>query len=213
MERCVIVGGADISCYEYIKSQIRDDDFFIYCDGGLKHMEKLDRKPGLIVGDFDSHEDPHMDIETITLPCEKDDTDTYFAVKEAIKRGYADFLLIGVVGNRFDHTMGNISILLYLDSRGKKGMIIDDYSVMQIVSDEPVYIDDSYSYFSLLNISGTAKGIDITGAKYPLENGEITPEYQYGISNEVLPGKAAGVSVKEGRLLLVKVLRYTVTGA
>ena len=213
MERCVIVGGADISGYEYIKSQIRDDDFFIYCDGGLKHMEKLDRKPGLIVGDFDSHEDPHMDIETITLPCEKDDTDTYFAVKEAIKRGYEDFLLIGVVGNRFDHTMGNISILLYLDSRGKKGMIIDDYSVMQIVSDEPVYIDDSYSYFSLLNISGTAKGIDITGAKYPLENGEITPEYQYGISNEVLPGKAAGVSVKEGRLLLVKVLRYTVTGA
>ena len=213
MERCVIVGGADISGYEYIKSQIRDDDFFIYCDGGLKHMEKLDRKPGLIVGDFDSHEDPHMDVETITLPCEKDDTDTYFAVKEAINRGYADFLLIGVVGNRFDHTMGNISILLYLDSHGKKGMIIDDYSVMQIVSDEPVYIDDSYSYFSLLNISGTAKGIDITGAKYPLENGEITPEYQYGISNEVLPGKAAGVSVKEGRLLLVKVLRYTVTGA
>ena len=213
MERCVIVGGADISGYEYIKSQIRDDDFFIYCDGGLKHMEKLDRKPGLIVGDFDSHEDPHMDIETITLPCEKDDTDTYFAVKEAIKRGYEDFLLIGVVGNRFDHTMGNISILLYLDSCGKKGMIIDDYSVMQIVSDEPVYIDDSYSYFSLLNISGTAKGIDITGAKYPLENGEITPEYQYGISNEVLPGKAAGVSVKEGCLLLVKVLRYTVTGA
>ena len=205
MERCVIVGGADISGYEYIKRQIRDDDFFIYCDSGLKHMERLGRKPGLIVGDFDSHEDPHMDVETITLPCEKDDTDTYFAVKEAIKRGYEEFMLIGVVGNRFDHTMGNISILLYLDSQGKKGVIIDDYSEMQIVSDNPVYIDDSYSYFSLLNISGTAKGIDITGAKYPLENGEITPEYQYGISNEVLPGKAAGVSVKEGRLLLVKV--------
>ncbi len=205
MERCVIVGGADISGYEYIKSQIRDDDFFIYCDGGLKHMEKLGRKPGLIVGDFDSHEDPHMDVETITLPCEKDDTDTYFAVKEAIKRGYEEFLLIGVVGNRFDHTMGNISILLYLDYCGKNGVIIDDYSVMEIVSDEPVFIDDSYSYFSLLNISGTAKGIDITGAKYPLENGEITPEYQYGISNEVLPGKTAKVCVKEGRLLLVKV--------
>ena len=53
MERCVIVGGADISGYEYIKSQIRDDDFFIYCDGGLKHMEKLDRKPGDEVGEDD----------------------------------------------------------------------------------------------------------------------------------------------------------------
>lgn len=205
MGRCVIVGGADIAAYEIIKAQLKTDDFVIYCDGGLKHMEKLGRKPGLIVGDFDSHEDPHMDVETITLPCEKDDTDTYFAVKEAIKRGYEEFLLIGVVGNRFDHTMGNISILLYLDSYGKNGMIIDDYSEMLIVSDEPVFIDDSYSYFSLLNISGTAKGIDITGAKYPVENGEITPEYQYGISNEVLPGKTAKVCVKEGRLLLVKV--------
>ena len=67
MERCVIVGGADISGYEYIKSQIRDDDFFIYCDGGLKHMEKLDRKPGLIVGDFDSHEDPHTHYKYVTV--------------------------------------------------------------------------------------------------------------------------------------------------
>ena len=205
MGRCVIVGGADIAAYEIIKAQLKTDDFVIYCDGGLKHMEKLGRKPDLIVGDFDSHENPHMDVETITLPCEKDDTDTYFAVKEAIKRGFEEFLLIGVVGNRFDHTMGNISILLYLDAQGKKGVIIDDYSVMEIVSDRPAYIDDSYSYFSLLNISGTAKGIDITGAKYPLENGEITPEYQYGISNEVLPGKTAKVCVKEGRLLLVKV--------
>ncbi len=205
MGRCVIVGGADIAAYEIIKAQLKTDDFVIYCDGGLKHMEKLGRKPDLIVGDFDSHENPHMDVETITLPCEKDDTDTYFAVKEAIKRGFEEFLLIGVVGNRFDHTMGNISILLYLDAQGKKGVIIDDYSVMEIVSDRPAYIDDSYSYFSLLNISGTAKGIDITDAKYPLKNGEITPDYQYGISNEVLPGKTAKVCVKEGRLLLVKV--------
>ena len=205
MGRCVIVGGADIAAYEIIKAQLKTDDFVIYCDGGLKHMEKLGRKPNLIVGDFDSHENPHMDVETITLPCEKDDTDTYFAVKEAIKRGFEEFLLIGVVGNRFDHTMGNISILLYLDAQGKKGVIIDDYSVMEIVSDRPAYIDDSYSYFSLLNISGTAKGIDITDAKYPLKNGEITPDYQYGISNEVLPGKTAKVCVKEGRLLLVKV--------
>ena len=61
------------------------------------------------------------------------------------------------------------------------------------------------SWFSLLNMSGTAKGITIRGAKYPLTDGEITSEYQYGISNEVLPGETVRVSVREGRLLLVKV--------
>ena len=205
MKRCVIVGGADINNYEYIKSRLSEDDFIIFCDSGLRHLESLQVKPGLIVGDFDSHDNPHLDVETIVLPCEKDDTDTVFAVKEAIKRGFDDFLLIGVVGARLDHTLGNVSILLMLDKAGKKGKIIDDFSEMEIISNEPAYVDDSFAYFSLLNITGVAKGITIENAKYPLVNAEITSEYQYGISNEVLPGRIAKVSVCKGKLLLIKV--------
>ena len=204
MKRCVIVGGAGINNYDYIRGRLCADDYIVFCDSGLRHLEPLQVKPSLIVGDFDSHDNPHLDVETIVLPCEKDDTDTVFAVKEAIKRGFDDFLLIGVVGARLDHTLGNVSILLYLDSIGKKGTIIDDYSEMEIVSNEPAYIEDSYAFFSLLNVSGTAKGITIENAKYLLNNAEITCEYQYGVSNEVLPGKTAKVSILEGKLLLIK---------
>ena len=207
MRRCVIVGGADISNYEYIRSALREDDYVVFCDSGLKHMEALQVKADLIAGDFDSHENPHLDVETIVLPREKDDTDTVFAVKEAVRRGFEDFLLIGVAGARLDHTLGNVSILLYLDSIGKKGCIIDDYSEMEIVSATPVSICSKYAFFSLLNITGCAEGINITGAKYPLEDGQITCEYQYGVSNEVLPGQEAVVSVKNGRLLLIKIFR------
>ena len=204
MKRCVIVGGAGINNYDYIRSRLYVDDYIVFCDSGLRHLKPLQVKPSLIVGDFDSHDNPYLDVETIVLPCEKDDTDTVFAVKEAIKRGFDDFLLIGVVGARLDHTLGNVSILLYLDSIGKKGIVIDDYSEMEIVSNEPAYIEDSYAFFSLLNVSGTAKGITIENAKYLLNNAEITCEYQYGVSNEVLPGKTAKVSILEGKLLLIK---------
>ena len=208
MRRCVIIGGASIGDYGTVSAKLRQDDYMIYCDCGLRHMDGLGAEPDLIVGDFDSYSNPEFDTETIVLPCEKDDTDTVFAVKEALGRGFEDFLLIGVVGERLDHTLGNVSILLMLDSEGKVGTIIDDYSEMEIVSDRcemPCIIDDSYVYFSLINISGTARGVTIRGAKYPLENAEITCEYQYGVSNEVLPGCTAEVSVGEGRLLLVKV--------
>ena len=205
MGRCVIVGGADINNYGFIRGKLCTDDYVIFCDSGLKHLKQLQVKPGLIVGDFDSHENPHLDVETIVLPHEKDDTDTVFAVKEAIKRGFDNFLLIGVVGARLDHTLGNVSILLYLDSLGKKGCIIDDYSEMEIVSETPVSIIDDYSFFSLLNITGCAKGITITGAKYPLADAEISCEYQYGVSNEVLRGETASVSVEHGKLLLIKI--------
>ena len=205
MNRCVIIGGADIDDYGRIRRFLNVNDFFVCCDSGLKHAAPLGIRPSLIVGDFDSHERPDTETETIVLPREKDDTDTVYAVKEAVRRGFREFLLIGVIGERFDHTFGNVSLLLYLDSLGIPACILDDYSEMRIVSRETEEVKDDCYWFSLLNISGTAKGITILNAKYPLEDGEINSEYQYGISNEVLPGKTACVSVREGRLLLVKV--------
>ena len=202
----MIIGGADIGRYDRIRNYLREGDFYICCDSGLKHREGLGIVPDLIVGDFDSHENPHTDVETIVLPREKDDTDTVFAVKEALSRGFQDFLLVGVIGGRLDHTLGNVSLLLMLDAQGKTAMAADDFSEMEIVSGSPVRLSDKYAYFSLLNISGIAQGITIRNAKYPLDNAEITCEYQYGISNEVLPGKIASVTVKQGRLLLIKVL-------
>lgn len=205
MSKCIVIGGAKIENYAVVSSEIRPDDYVIYCDSGLAHQERLGRLPDLVVGDFDSHPKPDVEVETIVLPREKDDTDTVFAVKEGIKRGYKEFLLAGVVGQRLDHTLGNVSILLMLDTMSLHGRIIDDYSEMEILSRQTAYIPSTYSYFSLLNISGKAKGVTERNVKFPLENAEITCDYQYGISNEVLPGMIAEVSVESGRLLLIKI--------
>ncbi len=205
MKRCVIFGGADMADGSRIRDSLLPDDFILCCDSGLRYAERLGLRPSLIVGDFDSYEKPETETETIVLPREKDDTDTVYAAREAVRRGFEEFLLIGVTGRRFDHTFGNISLLLWLDSMGKTARILDDYAEMEIVSRTPAEISGDYPYFSLLNISGTARGITVRGAKYPLENAEIRSDYQYGISNEVLPGQKAVVSVREGCLLLVKV--------
>lgn len=207
MRRCVIIGGAPIQDYQWIRQHLLPDDFYIFCDGGLKHRQSLQVTPDLLLGDFDSWDNPKTETETIVLPREKDDTDTFFGVKEGVKRGFEDFLLIGVIGGRFDHSLGNISALLYLTGLGKKALIIDDYSSIEVVSSQPVFIEQNIQYFSVLNIDGKAKGITIKNAQYPLEHAEITWDYQYGISNQVLPGKTAEVTTQEGRLLLVKVYR------
>jgi len=206
MRRCVIIGGAGIERYDSVRARLRDDDYFVFCDSGLRHAEGLGASPDLIVGDFDSHENPHMDVETIVLPREKDDTDTFFAAKEMLSHGFEEFLLVGVIGARLDHTLANLSILLMLDTAGKSAKAVDDYSEMEIVSSGPAFIEDTYSFFSLLNITGEAEGVTIENAKYPLENAAIECDYQYAVSNEVLPGKVARVSVAKGRLLLIKVI-------
>ena len=204
MKNCIIVGGANIQDYKKIRKHLKES-FVIYCDGGLKHEEALSLKPDLIVGDFDSFKKPERDIETITLPCEKDDTDTFYAVKEAIKRGFCEFTLIGVTGGRLDHTLGNVSMLLYLYESGKNAEIIDDYSVMKIVGNEPEYITDNFLYFSLNNLSGTAKGVNVENAKYPLKDAEIKGSSALCVSNEVIKGKTAKVYITDGIMLLSKI--------
>ena len=222
---CVIVGGAQIKDYEAVRASVlsyadsvqskagfsndtaETGIFTIFCDCGFRHAKGLGLKPDLIVGDFDSSSDPGLDVETIVLPRQKDDTDTFFAAKEALRRGFDEFILVGVIGERFDHSLGNISILLYIYKNKKHGIIIDDHSQMQIVGKDPVFIDECCGYFSLLCVNGTARGVYISNAKYPLEGKDIFPEFQYGISNEVIPGQIAKVYAKEGLLLLVKVNR------
>ena len=78
MKRCVIIGAVEIDFPA--ANLIRDTDFVICADRGWQNALKMGIKPDMIVGDFDSHENPHLDTETIVLPCEKDDTDTVFAV-------------------------------------------------------------------------------------------------------------------------------------
>ncbi len=202
-----MIAGGEIRDYDRVNAALCPGDYFVFCDGGLSHLPHINGFPDLIVGDFDSFEKPSWDVETIVLPREKDDTDSVYAAKEAVRRGFDDFLLLGMTGGRIDHTLGNLSLLLWLHARVKSVRMLDDHSQIRVVTDEPVEIDDSCVYFSLITISGPAAGVDITGAKYPLTDATICSDYQYGISNEVLLGQRARVSVREGALLLITVER------
>lgn len=227
MRRAVVICGSKIEDYDFIKSYLRIDDYFICCDSGLSHIKKLGiNNPDLIIGDFDSHEQPDMDDfpagEMIVLPRAKDDTDSVYAVKEAVKRDFDEILMIGALGKRIDHGLVNIHILLYLFERGIDAMIVDDYSEMELIgvrnkdasSDKngeetiaaaSAEVTNEWEYFSLIALDGDAKGVTIKGAKFNLDNAAIPSDYQYATSNEVAGDGPAEISVKEGKLLLVRV--------
>lgn len=127
MNKCVIIGGADIGNYERARSFINDGDYVIYCDCGLRHMEPLGVKPSLIIGDFDSYSDPGIDVETIVLPVAKDDTDTVYAVKTGIGRDSvilccSESLAAGQITHLSIYTRSSIS--MHMGARRLQQMII-----------------------------------------------------------------------------------------
>lgn len=201
--RAVVIAGGEIISYERVRSFLKPEDYYIFCDSGLFHKEGLNVEPDLIIGDFDSHEKVDTGSEIITLPEMKDDTDSLSGVKLALKRGFKDFLLLGMTGRRMDHTLCNLYLLAFIKSHNGKALIVDDWSEMEVVEKEEVFISDSYAYFSLIAWKGKCEGVNIENALYPLSSAVIEPEYQYGISNEPLKG-GSRVWVEKGSLLLIK---------
>ena len=202
----LIVGAAPWRDGRFLRPYLDGAAWTVFCaDGGYANAVSAGLRPDFLIGDWDSGERPALDVPCVTLPAEKDVTDLQAAMDQALSMGITELLLCGCTGGRLDHTLGNVFILYYLDQQGKRGRILDDFSEMELVSAQPVSIPDRCSFFSLLNLSGRAKGVTIEHAKYCLRDAEIPCEYQYGVSNEVLPGETATVSVREGKLLLIRV--------
>lgn len=208
MGKCILIGAGDLTMGELT---VANDDYVIAVDGGLSYCSILNVEPDLILGDFDSvSEQEKLAVEQLKqtvpekicqLPVCKDDTDMLAAIKKGLELGYTDFRIYAATGGRFDHTLANIQCLLYLKNHGAVGYLVDGMGMVLVLQNESVHFrKELEGTMSLFALTGEAKGVNIRGMKYPLENAVITNDFPIGISNEFI-GEAAEVSVEDGELV------------
>lgn len=201
LKRAVIISAGTISDYEFTKALIRDDDFIICADGGLNHALKMGVTPNLIVGDFDSFKGELPEGENVvSLPCEKDYTDTHTAVFEAKKRGAAEILLLGTSGTRLDHTIANIALLETMRRMGIRGKMIDKNNCLFLAEKHEIITGMPGTTVSLLPLL-PVKGITMKGFKWSLKNADIELFNPIWVSNE-LTEEQAEISFDSGVLLV-----------
>ena len=200
--RCVIVSGAPDNDIQYLKNRLDRSAFIIAADSGYKNCLKAGVVPDLIIGDFDSASCPQFGSRVIRLPVEKDDTDTFYCVKEAINRGYDEIELFCAIGDRVDHTYSNILCLEYCRQNGIKCSISNAKNKIMLVEDCFELEEEYYHFFSVFAFFGVARGVSVKGAYYELDNADLQPEDQLAQSNHFNGGKVK-ISVKEGKILLI----------
>ncbi|HQF68612.1 MAG TPA: thiamine diphosphokinase, partial [Anaerolineaceae bacterium] len=92
-------------------------DWIIAADGGLAHVQALNLKPDLLVGDLDSVSPEQirwaekMGAEVRRFPLDKDETDLELALQEAVATGCSRITITGALGGRLDQTLSNIYLL------------------------------------------------------------------------------------------------------
>ncbi len=150
-----IISGAPKSNVDFIKANVDKNSFVIAADSGYLYCIKAGIMPKLIIGDFDSSKRPVFHCDIITLPIEKDDTDTFYCVKEACKRGASEIEIYAAIGSRLDHTYENLMCLEYCRQRGVKASIINDKNKAFITDSDVDIVYDKYKFFlfflSLIN--------------------------------------------------------------
>ena len=199
MGRCVIfcAGAFDGLC-----SPIGEKDYIIAADGGLEHVRSLDLQPDGVLGDFDSL--GYVPEDAKLFPVEKDDTDAMLAVRHGLALGYKAFLLYGSLdGPRLDHTVANFQTLQFLADRGAAGYLIGKDHIVTVVKNNTLrFSADCRGILSVFCMGADARGVTLTGLKYPLDGGTLTAGFPLGVSNH-FTGAEAAVSVADGSLLVI----------
>ena len=193
---------------ENITEHPKSRDLCIAADSGFANAQILGDRVDIVLGDFDSlrggADSVPSDIERITVPAEKDETDTQLAVNVAISKGADDIVIIGGLSGRLDHTLSNLAILEALFDLGVPAVITDGRNRARYIRSTSTLIPKSgYKYLSLIAGDEKVKGVSVEGCKYPLSNKNLTKKYQYAVSNEINEN-CARVSVRRGGLFIIE---------
>lgn len=206
MKTALIITGGD---FHELPDKI-EYDYVIACDSGAEYANRLNVKPNVILGDFDSYADDvtklYGQAEVLTFPVEKDDTDTMLAIKLAFERGYEHIIIVCALGKRMDHTIANIQSLNYIASHGGMGEIISATEHIRTLSAKEGCVlvsKNNKKSVSLFSLTDRCEGLTIKGAKYNVDNVTLTNDFPLGHGNSVV-GDSASISIKSGVLLIIE---------
>ena len=216
MKSCLILTSL-IERSDFFKTlELSGYDALICADAGLQRAEELGflgKLPTYFLGDYDSGNAPTPEEQDtakdlILLPSVKDMTDSEAAIDLAVSEGFDTIHVLGGLGGRLDHTLGNLGMLAKYAGDPRIDVLCFEDGQNKVFLKTPGtfrIFPDRFGYFGLIAWGGPVEGLTITGAKYPLSDHTLTPDTTLGVSNEIAEGASfAEVTHRAGQLLVIQ---------
>lgn len=204
--KCVIVSAGRISDFERMKKNISPGDYVIAADGGLRSAEGLGVTPDCVLGDFDSL-GYVPDCADEVFPSQKDDTDTMLAVKHGLAKGFREFVIVGGLGGRLDHTLANIAALDYMRNHGARGLLADESTAVRLFGQGDAVrplMGGSGAYFSVFPFGCEYAVVSMSGVEYPTMRQRLDASFPLGVSNHVTDREKFSMIIHEGTVLIIE---------
>ena len=207
--RVLIVGGGPVRFPQLEQELATKPDLVIAADYGGSYFAKMGIFPHVLMGDFDSLSKTDLNqlaaspVEVITFPTHKDYTDLELALDFALARKPKQVRILGGLGNRLDHTLGNIGLLLKPLSAKVEAHLLDEFHDIFLLKNSVIKIKNKPGWaLSLIPLSQKVTGVTTSGLLYPLSNAELNLNSGRGIHNE-FSKEIASIQVNEGTLIII----------
>jgi thiamine pyrophosphokinase len=141
MKKCIIIASGKAPTKKIVEYFYKKDFNTIICaDGGANSAKKLGVIPDFIIGDLDSISLSTLKYfknkSTIIQIKRQNDTDVEKCLKFAIKQKFDEVVLLGVTGDRLDHTICNLGIVIKFFNKIKIYLAAESSFLVPINNDE-----------------------------------------------------------------------------
>lgn len=199
---------------------LRQADDIICADGGARHLQRMQFKPHLMIGDLDSVDSLALAwVRSHSIPVErhrinKDETDAELAMLAAIRRKPAQvrdhgLIVLGALGSRPDHVLATQMLAVRLAKPNRAFLLSDGISrIYTLTGGQSLDIQmpqqqDGRWIVSVIPMSDAVTGLTYTGMEYPLADAELAKGSTRGVSNRLAISGHGTASLKSGVCLVI----------
>jgi thiamine pyrophosphokinase len=206
MKKCIILANGKPPKKKIISFFQRKNFKTLICaDGGANSALKMKLIPDYIIGDLDSISSVALkrlgNASKIIQLKGQNDTDVEKCLKYSIKKKYTEALLVGVTGNRLDHTFCNLGIVLKFFPQINISLIAED-SFLKPYGGSVKLKTFLGETISLYGFDRKTKIIS-KGLKYPLNNVPLPFGERESTSN-VAAGKKVELDISGGVIFVIR---------
>ena len=194
MKSCILLANGEAPKKNVINFLLKNGfDDLIAVDGGANSAYKLSITPDFIIGDLDSIKPEVKKYYTgkskIIKYRRQTDTDVEKSLNFAIRNNYGKVILLGVTGDRFDHTICNLSLIVKYSERLK--LFVYHQTSLLAAYTSNVELDTEKGEIVSIFMFGANPLITSKGLKYKLKNSSIKFGERESLSNVASSSKVS----------------------
>ena len=206
MKKCIIIANGKSPTNKVVDYFYKKSFNTIICaDGGANSAKKLGIIPDYIIGDLDSIDKSvlkffHNKSRIIQIK-RQNDTDVEKCLKFAIKNKFSEVILLGVTGDRLDHTICNLGIRVKFFNKIKMLLVAENSFLIPINSETTIKskIGETISLYAFNALTR----ITSSGLKYKL----IETQLPFGVresTSHVSTSSQVKLKVKNGIVFVIR---------